>query len=182
MKPAVMKSAEHTCKVLMVCLGNICRSPTAHGVFEKLVANNGLSEKIVVDSAGTANYHVGKNPDPRSIAAAARRGFDLSAQISRQVAARDFEEFDYILAMDTENLAKMQSKCPAEHQHKLKLLLCFSNGDRLSVPDPYYSGEDGFELVLDLVEHASQRFLNHMLIHDFGLTVPSMSSLKSSSN
>lgn len=153
-------------KVLMVCLGNICRSPTAHGVFEKLVEDNGLSEKIVVDSAGTANYHIGKNPDSRSIAAASNRGFDLSSQVSRQVSNHDYEHFDYILAMDADNLSVMQSKCPPEHQHKLRLLLSFTNVESLSVPDPYYSSEDGFELVLDLVEQASQQFLNHVLSND----------------
>lgn len=174
-----MKSPERTCKVLMVCLGNICRSPTAHGVFEKLVADNGLSEKIMVDSAGTANYHIGKNPDPRSIAAASQRGFDLSAQVSRQVAKQDYENFDYILAMDAENLELMQSQCPSEHQHKLRLLLSFASIESLSVPDPYYSGEDGFELVLDLVEQACQDFLSHVLSHDFCLTLPTKSSSKS---
>lgn len=163
----VLKGPGLARKVLMVCLGNICRSPTAHGVFEKLVADNGLTENIVVDSAGTANYHIGKSPDSRSIAAAYERGFDLSEQISRQVCSQDYEQFDYILAMDAENLAVMQSKCPLEHQHKLKLLLSFTNSESLSVPDPYYSEGDGFELVLDLVEQACQHFLDHVISHDF---------------
>lgn len=161
-----MTESTQTLKVLMVCLGNICRSPTAHGVFEKLVEDNGLSEKIVVDSAGTADYHIGKKPDPRSIAAASNRGFDLSTQISRQVSNQDYGHFDYILAMDADNLAVMQAKCPPQHHHKLRLLLSFTHVESLSVPDPYYSGEDGFELVLDLVEQACQQFLDHVLSRD----------------
>jgi protein-tyrosine phosphatase len=176
---AKVKAPARTLKVLMVCLGNICRSPTAHGVFERQVAGKGLREKVLIDSAGTANYHVGKSPDPRSIAAASLRGFDLSRQVARQVSSQDYEQFDYILAMDAENLAVMQSKCPPEYEHKLRLLLSFTNSQRLSVPDPYYSAQgdigdcdedkDGFELVLDLVEQACQHFLDHVIAREFPL-------------
>jgi len=173
---AKVKAPARTLKVLMVCLGNICRSPTAHGVFERLVAGKGLRDTVLIDSAGTANYHVGKSPDPRSIAGASLRGFDLSGQVARQVSSHDYEQFDYILAMDAENLVAMQSKCPPEHRHKLRLLLSFTNSRRLSVPDPYYSAqgdcdgdEDGFELVLDLVEQACQHFLDYLIAHEFPL-------------
>ncbi|MFT6093904.1 MAG: protein-tyrosine phosphatase [Pseudohongiellaceae bacterium] len=182
------KAPARKLNVLMVCLGNICRSPTAHGVFESLVAGNGLSEKILVESAGTANYHIGKSPDPRSIAAASLRGFDLSKQVARQVSSDDYEQFDYILAMDAENLSVMQSKCPPQYQSKLRLLLSFTNSQRLSVPDPYYSmqddsgefgsGEDGFELVLDLVEQACQSLLDHVVTHEFSAGFTANSSPK----
>ena len=183
---AKVKAPARTLKVLMVCLGNICRSPTAHGVFERLVAGKGLRDTVLIDSAGTANYHVGKSPDPRSIAGASLRGFDLSRQVARQVSSQDYEQFDYILAMDAENLAIIQSKCPPEYEHKLSLLLSFTNSQRLSVPDPYYSGpgdsgecdadEDGFELVLDLVEQACQHFLDYVITHEFPLEFTSASS------
>ena len=161
--PAVglIKEPEWVIKVLMVCLGNICRSPTAQGVLEKLVFDRGLEKVVSVDSAGTADYHVGKNPDPRSIEAASRRGFDLSSQVSRQVSDQDFEQFDYILAMDVENLTVLQSRCPPKHRQKLKLLLSFTEQKRLSIPDPYY-GDDGFELVLDLAEQACHQVLAHI--------------------
>jgi protein-tyrosine phosphatase len=157
----LLKGPGRVINVLMVCLGNICRSPTAQGVLEKLVFDRGLEKAISVDSAGTADYHVGKNPDPRSIAAASQRGFDLSSQVSRQVSDQDFEKFDYILAMDVENLTVLQARCPLEHRVKLKLLLSFTEQKRLSVPDPYY-GDDGFELVLDLLEQACHQFLTHI--------------------
>lgn len=150
-------------KVLMVCLGNICRSPTAHGVLEKLIADRGLIGRVAVDSAGTANYHVGKHPDPRSIAAASLRGVDLSAQVSRQINSQDFEKFNHILAMDSENLSSMLADCPQQHKSKLQLLLSFNKQGSLSVPDPYYSADDGFEEVLDLVELACEQFLEYLI-------------------
>ncbi len=161
----LIKEPGRVIKVLMVCLGNICRSPTAQGVLEKQVLDRGLEKTVSVDSAGTADYHVGKNPDPRSIAAASLRGLDLASQTSRQVCDQDFEQFDYILAMDAENLTVLQSRCPSEHRQKLKLLLSFTEQRRLNVPDPYY-GDDGFELVLDLAEQACHQFLAH-IAHEF---------------
>lgn len=164
-------------QVLMVCLGNICRSPTAHGVLEHQIKMRGLQSQVVVDSAGTAAYHVGKHPDPRSIAAAASRGYDLSQQISRQVDVTDFQRFDYILAMDTENLASLESlslaELEAEPPIKAELALLRSYEDpageeQPSVPDPYYSGDEGFQLVLDLVENACEGFLE-ALIQTHGL-------------
>ena len=144
----------------MVCLGNICRSPTAHGVLEKFIQNKELSEYIEVDSAGTSTYHLGDHPDPRSIAAAQRRGYSLEEQIARQVRASDFQEFDYVLAMDSENLHNLQSTAPADSKAKLQLLLDYSTEAIESVPDPYFQeGGQGFETVLDLVEGACRRLL-----------------------
>jgi len=146
--------AQPVVRLLMVCLGNICRSPTAHGVMDKLIADRGLQELIEVDSAGTGSYHIGEFPDTRAAAAARNRGYDLSGQQARQVTETDFIAFDHIFAMDNSNLASLRGGCLAEHQQKLKLLLEFSNAGYDEVPDPYWSGEDGFELVLDLVEDA----------------------------
>lgn len=148
-------------KVLFVCLGNICRSPTADGIFQKLVADAGLNRRISVDSAGTAGWHQGRAPDPRTVAAAAKRGFDLSLLRSRQVKSSDFNEFDYILAMDEENLGELSILRPHDYSGHLGLFLEFSQQQKyLSVPDPYHGGPDGFELVLDLVEEASRGLLD----------------------
>lgn len=149
-------------RVLMVCLGNICRSPTAHGVFEKLIKNNGFSDHIEVDSAGTGDWHIGSPPDARSQAAAAARGYELAHLRARQVDARDFERFDYILAMDRTNLKDLRAQCPPAQRGKLRLFLEFADTTHEAVPDPYYSGKDGFELVLDLVEEACQGLLRHI--------------------
>ena len=147
----------------MICLGNICRSPTAHGVLEKLIQNKDLSEFIEVDSAGTSNYHIGYHPDPRSIAAAQRRGYSLYEQVARQVRANDFEEFDYILAMDVDNLHHLESAAPSGCKAKLQLLLSFSNEATESVPDPYFGDAgQGFEVVLDLVEDACRCLLEKL--------------------
>ena len=146
----------------MVCLGNICRSPSAHGVLESLVAQAGLGEAIAVDSAGTGNYHIGEAPDTRSMAAAARRGYDLSSQRARQVQDADFQTYDYILAMDRTNLKELRARCPKAHLTKLHLLLDYAETSHEAVPDPYYSGAEGFELVLDLVEEACRGLLDHL--------------------
>lgn len=146
-------------RVLMVCLGNICRSPTAHGVLEKLIKDKALSHVISVDSAGTGAWHVGESPDHRASAAANNRGYDLSALRARQVTSEDFVRFHYILAMDRQNLKDLRASCPTNYQAKLQLLLDFSDSDHDVVPDPYYSGEQGFELVLDLVEAACSSLL-----------------------
>lgn len=149
-------------RILMVCLGNICRSPTAQGVLEKLIENEGLAKAIEVDSAGTGDYHIGAPPDSRSLAAAARRGYDLSPQRARQVCPRDFDTFHYILAMDRTNLKELRALCPPAHRTKLHLLLEFADTSHEAVPDPYYSGQDGFELVLDLVEQACTGLIQHL--------------------
>jgi len=147
-------------RVLFVCLGNICRSPTGEGVFQDLVEREGLSESIAVDSAGTSAFHIGEQPDPRSQAAAIRRGIDLSRQQARRVKAQDFVDFDYLLAMDSENHANLLRMCPAGSEHKVHLMLNFGDGiEGQDVPDPYYIGGDGFEVVLDLIENASNGLL-----------------------
>lgn len=147
----------------MVCLGNICRSPTAHGVLEKLIQNKGLSELIEVDSAGTSSYHLGDHPDPRSIAAAQRRGYNLEEQVARQVSVNDFHDFDYVLAMDTDNLQQLESAAATGSAARVQLLLDYSAGTMESVPDPYLGGGlEGFEKVLDLVEDACRRLLEQL--------------------
>lgn len=145
-------------KVLFVCLGNICRSPTAEGVFRHLVSQEKiLSKQIEIDSAGTAAYHKGEPPDVRAQQAAKKRGIDLSRIRARGVQATDFESFDLILAMDKANLQNLRDICPEQYQHKIQLFLSYSNSvNGEEVPDPYYGHAKGFEHVLDLVEAASQ--------------------------
>ena len=144
-------------KVLFVCTGNICRSPSAEGVFRHIVEEAGLKDVISVDSAGTHAYHVGEAPDVRSQAAARKRGYDISHIQARQVKADDFREFDLILSMDWENLAALQQMCPKIYQHKLMLLMRFSNEfEEATVPDPYYGGPEGFAKVLDYLEDACE--------------------------
>jgi len=156
-------SDKHDVHVLFVCLGNICRSPTAQGVFEHLVKSEGLAHRIRVDSAGTHAYHVGEEPDRRSQAAAIRRGVDLSQQRARRVGEDDFDQFHYILAMDNENHRNLLAVCPDEHHHKIQMFLSYAENPIVrEVPDPYYGGPNGFEQVLDLVEAASQGLLRHI--------------------
>lgn len=149
-------------RVLMVCLGNICRSPTAEAVFRQQVAAAGLEGVIDVDSAGTSDWHEGEPPDPRSMRAAAQRLYDLSTLRARQVRAGDFDDFDYILAMDRQNLAHLEELCPVTCQEKLRLFLDYGNTGWQEVPDPYNSGREGFELVLDLVESACASLLQEI--------------------
>jgi protein-tyrosine phosphatase len=147
-------------RVLFVCLGNICRSPTAEGVFRKLVTERGYTAHIEIDSAGTHAYHVGAPPDPRAQAAARQRGVDLSGLRGRQAVRADFETFDYVLAMDSENLVNLERICPAGAEHKLRLFLEFApNRPEREVPDPYYGGDAGFNRVLDMIEEASEGLL-----------------------
>ncbi|WP_432720177.1 low molecular weight phosphotyrosine protein phosphatase [Jeongeupia wiesaeckerbachi] len=149
--------------VLMVCTGNICRSPTADGVLRKMVAEAGLDGVVIVDSAGTQSYHVGEAPDHRAQAHAKRRGYDLSPLRARQVAVADYTGFDLILAMDASHLRQLERQAPSQHQSKLKLFLEFATGTReREVPDPYYGGDDGFEHVLDLVEDGCAGVLAHV--------------------
>ena len=151
-----------TISVLFVCMGNICRSPTAEGVFRHLVTNSGLDEHIHIDSAGTHAYHVGEPPDRRARAAAERRGISLEAIQARRVHSDDFERFSYIIAMDQDNLAILQEQSDEVHREKLSLFLEFSSGPEREVPDPYYGGATGFERVLDLVEDASRGLLEEL--------------------
>jgi protein-tyrosine phosphatase len=150
-------------RVLFVCMGNICRSPTAEGVFRHFVERAGWAGRVMSDSAGTHDYHVGDPPDARAQKAAARRGYDLSMLRGRQVSRRDFVEFDYVLAMDEANLRLLERLCPQEHTGKLRLFMEFSADPAVSeVPDPYYGTTEGFERVLDLVEQASSGLLEHL--------------------
>ena len=144
-------------RVLFVCTGNICRSPTAHGVFASHVARAGLADRIQVDSAGTHDYHVGEPPDPRTIAAAKRRGYDLSPLRARPVERADLARFDVVLAMADEHRRRLVALARDEHRDRIALFL----GDR-DVPDPYYGDAAGFEEVLDLVEEASRGLLAHV--------------------
>jgi protein-tyrosine phosphatase len=148
--------------VLFVCLGNICRSPTAHGVFEKMVADAGLAGAITVDSSGTGNWHVGESPDRRSASTALKRGYDLSRLRARQVIVEDFDCFHYVLAMDQLNLTELELLCPDGYSGELKLFLGFGTSGIQEVPDPYYGEGDGFERVLDLVENSSQHLLQYI--------------------
>lgn len=157
-----------TTRVLFVCLGNICRSPTAQGVFEALRDRRGLSRLIEVDSCGTGAWHIGQPPDRRAAAAARARGYDLSRLRARQVELLDFERFDYILAMDHQNLADLGRLRPVGFGGHLGLFLPFARavhrGSALpeEVPDPYYGGDEGFARVLDLVEQASEGLLREI--------------------
>ena len=154
-----------TINVLFVCLGNICSSPTAEGVFQKLVTDAGLTARISVDSAGTAGWHQGRAPDSRTIAVAQARGYDLSKLRAREVNKADFAGFDYILAMDAVNLQDLNRLKPNDYQGRLALLLDYGSQNLKSrkkfreVPDPYHGTKEDFELVLDLVEDAAQGLL-----------------------
>ena len=146
--------------VLFVCMGNICRSPTAEGVFRKFVSDAGLNDRIHIDSAGTHAYHSGEGPDHRARAAAQRRGFSLEGLRARRVIDADFERFNYIVAMDEDNLSALLEVADEQYHSKVRLLLEFSESmPESEVPDPYYGGSAGFERVLDLVEEASRELL-----------------------
>ena len=150
-------------RILFVCLGNICRSPTAEAVVRALAARELPEVGLEVDSAGTAAYHVGEPPDPRMQAAAARRGYELKALRARVVEPRDFERFDLILAMDRENLEVLHRRAPEQARERVRLFLEFSpDSEPREVPDPYYGGANGFEEVLDLVEAAARGLLGYV--------------------
>jgi len=144
-------------------MGNICRSPTAEGVFRHKVIEAGLEEKIHIDSAGTIAYHVGHPPDQRAQKAALKRGIDLSSQQARRVSSNDFENFDFVIAMDSDNHFELDVICPPGYENRLHMFMEFArNTDETDVPDPYYGGGRGFETVLDLVEDASEGLLLHL--------------------
>ena len=147
-------------RVLFVCMGNICRSPTAEGVFREFVQRHAPGLDVEIDSAGTHDYHVGEPPDPRALKAASSRGLDLSALRARQVEDADFEHFDLILAMDRVNYEALLDRSPPQYRSRIRLLLEFADdAGRDEVPDPYYGGAKGFEEVLDLLEDASAGLL-----------------------
>jgi protein-tyrosine phosphatase len=150
--------------VLFVCLGNICRSPTAHAVFAHKIAQAGLSGQVLIDSAGTSNYHIGEQPDSRAIAYGARRGYDLSQLKARQVTVNDFSRFDYVFAMDKANLVELNSLCPLNANAKVQLLLSYSDhqDQLMQVPDPYYSDDQGFDYVLGLIENACEHLVEEI--------------------
>ena len=157
-------------RVLFVCLGNICRSPTAEGIFRQLVNDQGLAHAVAIDSAGTGHWHVGKAPDRRACGAAVEHGYAIEDLRARQVSADDFDRFDYILAMDRQNLADLEAMRPPGFGGHLGLLLDFGldsspEWGHREVPDPYYGGDDGFQLVVALIRDACHGLLAHMRDH-----------------
>jgi len=151
-------------KVLFVCMGNICRSPTAHGVFRKLIEDEGYADVVYIESAGTHAYHVGEPPDKRAQQTANQRGIDLSDLRAQKVRQSDFEEFDYILAMDLDNYSILESQCPTGCRERLRLFMDFAPDMTLTeVPDPYYGGASGFDQVFDMVESGSRGLLEDIL-------------------
>lgn len=149
--------------VLFVCLGNICRSPTAHAVFRKMVQDHGLADQIEIDSAGTAAYHVGKHPDTRSMEVARNRGIEMLDLRARKVDFGDFYQYDYVLAMDDENYHNLIDIALPEHHEKIQMFLDYTQDySESEVPDPYYGGPQGFEHVFDLVDSASAGLLAHI--------------------
>jgi protein-tyrosine phosphatase len=154
--------------LLFVCMGNICRSPTAQGVFRNLVEKQGLSDYIATDSAGTIDYHAGSKPDRRARETALKRGLDLSDLRARIVKSEDFERFDYVVAMDRANYADLQALCPPGREERLHLFLDFAPLQPVrEVPDPYYGGPAGFDRVFDLVEEASRGLLERIVNNHF---------------
>lgn len=146
--------------VLFVCLGNICRSPTAEAVFRKKVADAGID--VEIDSAGTHGYHIGKAPDKRSQQAGTARGYSFKKLKCRRVESADFSRFDFIVAMDESNLKNLQEMAEPEYRDKISLFMSYADNDETEVPDPYYGGQKGFELVLDLIEEASDGLIDHI--------------------
>ena len=162
--PASLSDASFS--VLFLCMGNICRSPTAHGVFRQKVQQAGLAHKVFVTSAVTHNYHPGEPPDRRSQRTAGERGYDISDLRARQLNEQDFEQHDLLLAMDWDNLALAEQRCPPAHRRKLRRLTEFCRQHEAAVvPDPYYGGETGFQQVLDLIEDACDGLLEHVSSH-----------------
>ncbi len=158
-------------RVLFVCMGNICRSPMAEGAFRRLAAEAGLLERadgIATDSAGTSRYHIGEPPDPRAVRVARARGIDIAGQRARQVRAEDFAEFDYLIAMDRDNLAHLERLAPTDGDAVVNLFLSYAPGIGLDeVPDPYFGGAGGFEGCLDLIEAGARGLFEHILRRHF---------------
>lgn len=152
-------------KILFVCMGNICRSPSAEGVFRNMVKEHNLSQFFYIDSCGTHGYHTGQSPDSRSQYAAMRRGIDISQQTARTIEQNDFNRFDYILVMDNHNRSFLQSMADEVYLNKIHLFLEYAENCKLiEVPDPYFGGEEGFEIVLDLLQQASIGLIKHLQI------------------
>ncbi len=147
-------------RILVVCMGNICRSPTGEAVLRAKAKELGVD--VDIESAGTIGYHTGNTPDSRAMAAGKQRGYSFKGMRARQVSVQDFEDFDLVLAADKANLADLLDICPAEHRHKVSLFLSHSSSSYDEIPDPYYGGDDGFELVLDLIEEASVAVLQKL--------------------
>ena len=151
------------CRVLFVCMGNVCRSPTAEAVFRHGVLSAGLGDRIACTSAGTHDFNLGASPDGRARAAARRRGYDMSKMRGRAIEPADFERFDLILAMDRQNLEALRQKCPPDKAERLRLLMEFARSHPpADIPDPYYGNAQGFELVLDMIEDACGSLLDHV--------------------
>src|SRR5687767_5686616 len=151
-------------RILFVCMGNICRSPSAEGVFRHVLARRAPHLQIDIDSAGTHDYHVGEAPDARALSAARRRGIDISSLRARRVAKEDFERFDLILAMDEENLLELQRRAQADYHERIRLMMEYApSAGRRAVPDPYSGGGAGFEDVLDLLEEAADGLIDALL-------------------
>ncbi len=146
--------------ILVVCMGNICRSPTGEAILRAKAQDMGID--VEIDSAGTIGYHTGNPPDKRAQAAGEQRGYSFAGIYSRQVSAEDFAKFDLILAADNDNLADLQAQCTSQYQHKLKLFMNYGSAGRDEIPDPYYGGEQGFELVLDMIEDAAENVLRSL--------------------
>ncbi|NND65534.1 MAG: low molecular weight phosphotyrosine protein phosphatase [Gammaproteobacteria bacterium] len=150
-------------KILFVCMGNICRSPTAEAVMQRRLAESDIAHRVIIDSAATHGYHLGAAPDQRSQEYASKRGYDLSSLRARAVQATDFTEYDWLLVMDHENRRDLQAECPPSELQKIKLLLDFANNaDTDEVPDPYYGGQQGFERVLDLIEESIEGLIHYL--------------------
>lgn len=163
MFPVSFAEDDRVVNVLFVCLGNICRSPTAEGVFRRMIEEAGLWADVRIDSAGVAPWQVGRPPDPRAVAAARRHGIELAGLRARQVGAFDFDAFDYLIAMDRQNLADLRAACPPLRADRLHLLLAFTAaGAGSDVPDPFYGGTDGFEAVFDLIEDGARGLFDYI--------------------
>lgn len=150
------------CSILFVCLGNICRSPLAEGVFRSVVEKRGYGDRVLIDSAGTGGWHRGSAPDPRSIAIASRHGIDIAGQQARKVRSDDFERFDLILGMDRSNADDLKALAPASARDRVHLFLEFAGGRPGDVPDPYYGGPDGFADVYRMIRDASEALADRM--------------------